>query len=121
MTLGLFLLVMVAGAVGAVARFAAVHLTRRSRFPWAILVVNAVGSFVCGLAIAAASALGPDWTLILATGFCGGLTTYSTFAVDTVRLWQAGRGRAALGNALTNLALGIGAAALGVAIGLTFI
>ncbi len=121
MTVGVFVLVMVAGAVGAVARFGAVHLTRRSRFPWAVLVVNAVGSFVCGVAVAAVGSLGSDWSLIIATGFCGGLTTYSTFAVDSVRLWQSGRGRAAVGSVLANLALGIGAAALGVAIGLTFI
>jgi len=121
MTAGLFLLVMLGGAIGAVVRFAAIHLTRRTRFPWAVLVVNAVGSFVAGLAVAAGTVLGPGWTPVLVSGFCAGLTTYSTFAVDTVRLWQGGRGRAALGNAVTNLALGIGAAALGVAIGLTFV
>jgi len=121
MTPDLFLLVMLGGAVGAVVRFAAVHLTRRTRFPWAVLVMNAVGSFIAGLTVAAGGELSPEWTPIIVSGFCAGLTTYSTFAVDTVRLWQSGRGRSALGNAVSNLALGIGAAALGVAIGLTFI
>ncbi len=119
MTPGLFLLVMAGGAVGALLRFAAVHLTRRTRFPWAVLVVNAVGSFVCGVFVAAGTVNDSAWTPIVVSGFCGGLTTYSTFAVDTVRLWQDHRGRAALGNALANLALGIGAAALGVGLGLT--
>ena len=121
MTPLLLLLVMAGGMVGALARFGAVHLTRRTRFPWAVLVINAAGSLVCGLAVAASAAIGSDWALVIGTGVCGGLTTYSTFAVDTVRLWQSGRGRAAVGNAVTNLALGIGAAALGVGIGLTFI
>jgi len=118
MTPVLFLLAVAAGVVGALVRFAAIHLTRRTRFPWATLVVNAVGSLLAGLAVTAA--LDPAAGLLVASGFCGGLTTYSTFAVDSVRLWQSARGRAAFGNVLANLALGIGAAALGVGIGLTF-
>jgi len=118
MTPVVLLLALAAGVAGALLRFAAIHLTRRTRFPWATLVVNAVGSFIAGLAVTAV--LGTEVGVVVTSGFCGGLTTYSTFAVDSVRLWRSARGRAAFGNVLASLALGIGAAALGVGIGLTF-
>lgn len=121
MTPLLFLAVMGAGAVGALVRFAAVRFSPPSRFPAPILAVNAVGSFAAGLAIAATAQLGPAVSLIIATGFCGGLTTFSTFGVDSVRLWQDGHWRIAVWNAITNLALGIGCAALGVGLIVAFV
>jgi len=111
-------LVVAAGALGAVVRFAATRIAARERFPYAVLVVNAIGSLIAGLAIAFATALGPEVTTIVVTGFCGGLTTFSTFSVDTIRLAVRGRLLAAIGNVAANLALGVGAAALGCALGL---
>ena len=96
-----------AGAVGAVLRYLATRLLGSLR---GVLLVNAVGSLVGGLVLALA---GPDLRLILLSGLCGGLTTFSTLSVDTVELALAGRtGRAALNVAL-NLAVGVAAAALG--------
>jgi CrcB protein len=108
--------VLVAGMAGALVRHGAAVLGVRARFPVAILVVNAVGSLIAGLAMGFSPLLGPELSLIVLTGFCGGLTTFSTFSVDTVRLALEGRGWAALGNVLANLALGIGAASLGAGI-----
>jgi CrcB protein len=55
-------------------------------FPWAVFVVNVVGSFIVGVALAEESAH-PTWNLwardAIGIGFCGGLTTFSTFAVET--------------------------------------
>jgi fluoride exporter len=51
--------------------------------------------------------------LIVITGFCGGLTTFSTFSVETVQFATAGRWRRAVVNVALNLVLGIAAAALG--------
>ena len=64
--------------------------------PWGTLTVNTAGSFVLGLA--SVLALGPEAAALIGVGFCGGLTTYSTFAVQTVGL---GRRRGAAYAALT--------------------
>lgn len=103
-------LVLVAGAVGAVLRFLVVRLVPT---PWAVLVVNVVGSFVGGVLIGATTG---DLQLILLTGFCGGLTTFSSFTVETVQLVLEGSSKKALLSVGLNLVLGIGAAALGFAL-----
>lgn len=103
-------LVLLAGVVGALLRFT---VSRLVTAPWAVLAVNVAGSLVGGVLIGATSG---DLRLILLTGFCGGLTTFSTFTVETVQLVLEGRARkAALGVGL-NLVLGIGTAALGFAL-----
>lgn len=103
-------LVLLAGAGGALLRFAVMRLIAA---PWAALAVNVAGSLLGGVLIGTTSG---DLRLILLTGFCGGLTTFSTFTVETVQLVLEGRaGRAALSVGL-NLVLGIGAAALGFAL-----
>jgi len=101
------LVAILAGAVGAVLRYLLTRILGSQR---GVLLVNAVGSLVGGVVLAMAD---PDLRLILLSGFCGGLTTFSTLSVDTVELALAGRtGRAALNIAL-NLVVGVAAAALG--------
>ncbi|MBO9577686.1 MAG: CrcB family protein [Microbacteriaceae bacterium] len=115
-------LVLGAGVVGALLRHGAVvRFGRGERFPVVILVVNATGSLLAGALAGLAFSLPAPWLAILATGFCGALTTFSTFSVDTVRLALAGRGWAALGNVLGSIALGLGCAALGAAIALAVV
>ena len=103
-------LVLLAGAAGAVLRFFTIRLVRA---PWAVLVVNAVGSFVGGALIGTTTG---DLRAILLTGFCGGLTTFSTFTVETVQLVMEKKVRTALLSVAANLVLGIGAAAVGLAL-----
>ena len=103
-------LVLLAGAVGALLRFFTLRLVRA---PWAVLIVNVVGSFIGGLLIGATTG---DLRLILLTGFCGGLTTFSTFSVETVQLVMERRVRAALLSVAANLVVGIAAAAVGYAL-----
>lgn len=98
-------LVILAGALGAVIR----HLVSLVGGVWSVLIVNTVGSFIAGLAIA----LSGDWQLIVATGFCGGLTTFSTFSVTTMELAMRGRWNAAGSAIVGNLLLGFVAAAAG--------
>lgn len=118
----LFGLVLAAGVVGALLRHGAVvAFGSREKFPVVILVINAVGSLAVGVLFGLASALPGDWLLIATTGLCGALTTFSTFSVDTVRLAIEGRGWAAVGNLVGSLALGLGCAALGAAIGLAVV
>jgi fluoride exporter len=62
--------------------------------PPGTLAANVVGGYVIGLAIAyfaQASDIAPEWRLLIITGFCGGLTTFSTFSAEVVTLLQEGR------------------------------
>lgn len=111
------LAVVTAGAVGAVARYAlSVRFpVRRGRLPLGILLANVAGSAVAGVVVGLAerAALGDDVRLVLVTGFCGGLTTFSTWSVETVELAEGGRWRAAVLNIALTLGLGLAAAASG--------
>ena len=65
-----------------------------SAIPPGTLAANLIGAYVVGAAVAffaAYSALPPEWRLFLITGFCGGLTTFSTFSAELVTLLQQGR------------------------------
>lgn len=98
---------LLAGALGAVLRFL-VARAFAERPVRAVLLVNVAGSALGGALLALTSG---DVRLILLTGFCGGLTTFSTFSVETIQLVMAGRARLAAASVLANLALGIGTAA----------
>jgi CrcB protein len=111
---------LLAGALGAVLRYAASTVFSRTRanLPWAVLLVNVVGSLAGGVVIglAQAGAIGTDARLIVLSGFAGGLTTFSTFSVETVQLALGKRWRTAIGSVLANLLLGVAAAGLGFAL-----
>lgn len=69
--------------------------------PPGTIVANMVGGYLIGLTIAflaASPSLGPEWRLLIITGFCGGLTTFSTFSAETVTLIQEGKLLWALGS-----------------------
>jgi len=68
--------------------------------PPGTLAANLIGGYVIGVAIACFAvfpALAPEWRLLIITGFCGGLTTFSTFSAEVVTLLQEGRGLSACG------------------------
>jgi CrcB protein len=74
--------------------------------PPGTLAANLIGGYVVGLAVAffaTYSALSPEWRLFVITGFCGGLTTFSTFSAEIVGLMQQGRPGWALGAAAVHL------------------
>ena len=111
-------LVLLGGALGAPVRYV-VDLMVQSRhdsvLPWGTFVVNAAGSLVLGAtAGGVAAAGGPDWVLTLAgTGFCGALTTFSTFSFETVRLAEERALRAAAVNVAGSVVVSAAACAAG--------
>jgi CrcB protein len=116
------LLVLLGGAIGAPARYVLDRLVQqrvRGPFPWGTLTVNLVGSAVLGALLGA----GPSHavTALVGTGFCGALTTFSTFGYETVRLLEAGSFLEAGLNALGSVAVGLLAAAGAYAIAVSLI
>jgi CrcB protein len=113
-------LLVIAGAMaGAPLRYLtdrAVQLRHDTVFPWGTLVVNIAGCFVLGLLTGAASAghASPHLQLLLGTGLCGALTTYSTFSYETLRLTETGAGFYAAANVVASVTAGLGAAFAGV-------
>jgi CrcB protein len=110
------LLVIVGAAVGAPLRYATdkvVQARHDTGFPWGTFTVNVVGSFVLGVVVAGA----PSLVALVGTGFCGALTTYSTFGYETVQLAAGGSKLFAAFNALGSVLAGLGAAGLGLAVG----
>ena len=86
--------------------------------PPGTLVANLVGGYLVGLAIAffaTYSAVAPEWRLLVITGFCGGLTTFSTFSAEIVTLLQQGRAAWAFAAAGAHLAGSIVATFAGIA------
>lgn len=116
------LLVLLGGALGAPARYLTdqyVQSRHDTVLPWGTFTVNICGSLILGVAAGAASggAL-PAWALtLIGTGFCGALTTFSTFGWETLRLMEIGSWGAATLNVLGSVALGLAAVALGWVIG----
>ncbi|MEV4512850.1 fluoride efflux transporter CrcB [Dactylosporangium sp. NPDC049525] len=108
------LLVLLGGAVGAPARYLTDRVLR-DRSPLGTLAVNVFGSALLGVLIGADDALPAAVKTLVGTGFCGALTTYSTFSLETLRLVEEGRGRRAVLYVAASLLLGLAAAAGGFA------
>ena len=108
------LLVALGAAVGAPLRYLtdrAIQSRHDSVFPWGTLTVNVFGSLLLGFltGLPAAHAV----AALLGTGFCGALTTYSTFGYETLRLTQEGARFYAAANVVASVVAGLGAAYCG--------
>ena len=92
MSVGLFLLLIVAGGLGAVTRYVLDGLIRARTgskgFPWPTTIINVTGAFVLGLVtgLAVARIADTDVVAIVCTGFLGGYTTFSTASWETIQL-----------------------------------
>ncbi len=107
------LLVALGAALGAPARYLVDRAVRRRVGPpWGTVTVNVAGSFLLGVLVVLTRGAG-GWQLLLGTGLSGALTTWSTFAHETVRRSQEGRTARAAVEATTGVAVGVLAAALG--------
>lgn len=120
------LLVALGAAAGAPARYLTDRVLQErlgSQLPWGTLCVNVLGSLLLGLVLGGAHAHGVDTATVAAvgTGFCGALTTFSTFGYETVRLVEDGSYRYAVGNVVVSLVVGLLAAWAGWQIGLALL
>lgn len=114
-------LVVLGAMVGAPLRYLTdrtVQARHDSVYPWGTLAVNVTGSFVLGLLYGAGQAGGLPQSVmtLVGTGFCGALTTYSTFGYETVRLLEEGSRFYALANVVASIVAGLGAAFCGAAV-----
>ena len=113
------LLVIIGASVGGAARFLVTHfssdLSHHYGFPYGTLLVNVVGSFLVGYVLTWAGDHEHDrWRLLAATGFCGGFTTFSAFAFETMAYYREGRFLAMVLNIMLNNALAFAALLWGV-------
>lgn len=122
MSLGLVLVVSLAGGIGAALRLVIDTRIKRAwsgDFPLGTLVVNVSGSLLLGVltGLVTGALLDQRWQLIVGSGLLGGYTTFSTASFETVRLLEARRYRAALFNGFAMVALCVSAAAAGLLLG----
>ncbi|MFI5616232.1 fluoride efflux transporter CrcB [Streptomyces sp. NPDC051567] len=113
-----WLLVVVGAAAGAPLRYLAdraVQARHDSLFPWGTFAVNTAACLVMGVLAGAAlaGAASSRLSLLLGTGLCGALSTYSTFSYETLRLAERGRGFLAAANVVASVLVGLGAVRLG--------
>lgn len=118
-----YVLVMAGGSVGSLLRYLAGRavppVLAGAPFPVAILLVNIVASAVLGLVAGwtISRAVGEDVRLLVGVGFCGGLSTFSSFSYDTAVMIQNGRTGTAVLNIGLNVVLCLLASAGGMALG----
>lgn len=112
-------LVMLGAAFGGAARFLITHysseLSHHHGFAYGTLAVNIVGSFIVGYVLTWSADHSHDrWRLLAATGFCGGFTTFSAFAFETMAYLHSAEIAFLLLNVVLNNVLAFGAVLLGV-------
>lgn len=116
--MGGFILVFMGSGIGGMLRYGVGLLTLRwfgPAFPLGTLAINIVGSALMGLVVAVFSALSlghKDAHLFLTTGIIGGFTTFSTFSLDAITLWQRGEHAAAVTYVLASVAVSFAALAM---------
>lgn len=103
-----YLAVALGGSIGAIARYATVICAQNAwgiRFPYGTLIVNTVGSFLAGFILAlliGRFSAEEYWRLFFFTGFLGAFTTFSSFAAETLILFEQGQWSKMLLNILMN-------------------
>lgn len=118
----ILLLVGLGGSIGSIGRYlVASYFTKiiPAAFPYGTFIVNITGCLAIGIVYGLSerfSWLTPEWRIFLATGICGGYTTFSSFAYENVKLVQEGNYLAFAMYSITSFVLGLLAAFLGLII-----
>lgn len=118
----LALLVGVGGFLGSIIRYvAAIHFSKviPSAFPFGTFFINVSGSFLIGVIYGLSGRYNwptTEWRVFLATGFCGGYTTFSAFSYENIKLLESGNYVIFAAYSVASVVAGIFAALIGVAI-----
>lgn len=110
-----FLLVFIGSGIGGVLRHGVGQISLRllgPSFPYGTLAINVLGSAVMGLVVGLFAAFNPgsqDARLFFTTGIIGGFTTFSTFSLDAVSLWERGQQSAAITYVLASVIVSLAA------------
>jgi crcB protein len=116
------LLVALGGGIGATTRYLVSDWAAErygSQFPYGTLIVNLVGCFIIGLFMQLVTdriIVNPYWRLLITVGFVGGLTTFSSFSYETLKLINEGDMFFALYNIASNVLLGFFATWIGITV-----
>lgn len=114
------LIVGAGGFLGSVSRYLTQVVVERylhSTFPWGTFVANIAGCFLIGLVYALSergNLVSPEWRIFMTVGFCGGFTTFSSFAYNNLTMLSENNLVQLLGNIGLSLFFGIGAVYLGI-------
>ena len=111
-----FLLVGLGGGIGSMIRYGSNVAIGNKPFPLATLLINIAGSLLIGAVIGLSiknETFANNWKLFLATGVCGGFTTFSAFSVENMQLLQNGKYFLCAAYIIASVGLGIVAALLG--------
>jgi len=98
----------VGAVVGANLRYAVSHWAAKAlsaSLPWGTLIINVTGSFILGFFLVWITErvfADPRWRMLVAVGFCGAYTTFSSYAFETLAFWQQGHRLLAMGNLVAN-------------------
>lgn len=115
------LYVAIGGILGSVSRYIISFFIQRHsgslQFPVGTLVVNVIGCLLLGYLIAKISSMSKEYSLLLATGFCGSLTTFSTFSFENTQLLQNGNLFLVFTYISGSIILGLGAIFFGLYLG----
>lgn len=116
------LVISVAAIFGANARYFISRLAARefgTAFPYGTLIINILGSFIVGFFVIWTTErvlIDPRWRLLVVVGFCGSLTTFSSYAFESMSFFDKGQWLLGLGNVLGNNLLCLGGALAGIAL-----
>lgn len=108
MNSGLWLWIGIGGSIGSLCRYGVARWAGgrfKGIFPWGTLIVNTAGAFLLGALQGSGAA--PVWMLFCGTGILGGLTTFSTWMLESFRLMEEGEGVSAILNLFATLGMGI--------------
>lgn len=115
-----FLLVGLGGGIGSMLRYGGNILTGSRIFPLSTLLINIAGSLLIGVVIGISlrnENFAGNWKLFLATGICGGFTTFSAFSLENMQLLENGKYFLCAAYIIASVGLGMAAALLGYKIG----
>lgn len=108
------------GAIGSAARYGLAGAVNYRSHPWGTVAVNVIGALVLGVLVGLwGFRADSDLRIGIAVGLIGGFTTFSTFAVDVIHLWEHGHTVEAVVSVAITLVAGLAAAVAGVAMGRT--